>query len=200
MRYRSLSGSVRAVLLSFAGLVFGGVLALFVMAPGADGQPKTAEQKSADLVSAASVSVDPVQGYYSRGEAVRKRAAEVLEQVPFPPGRNSAASLNWDWQGDLTEGDVQELVQANAKCDWVLYAADTAAKRELTREELAILADLPAWSAVRKSATQQHLKRAVEGIRSGDWEAARTFLQFCRKPNKAPRPVVYPITEDPGKQ
>ena len=50
---------------------------------------------SAALASGPALNVGIEGGWYRDPEAVRRRAAEVIAEIPHPPGPKSAASLPW---------------------------------------------------------------------------------------------------------
>lgn len=72
------------------------------------------------------------------------------EEIPLPPGVNTAASLDWPAQaesGPIRTDDVRRLLQANAARDWIWYAAH----HELTPAERKIVLQISDWSALRGS-------------------------------------------------
>lgn len=75
---------------------------------------------SAALASGPTLNVGIKGGWFREPKAVRRRAAEVIPEIPHPPGPDSAASLPWgegEQMSSLSEGDIQLMVQVNAMCD-----------------------------------------------------------------------------------
>jgi hypothetical protein len=142
--------------------------------------------RSASLATAPALTWDPAARIDYVGEAVRRRAEEVMADVPFPPGRNSAAGLSWgthEQMSTLAEADIQLMVQLNAMCDWLRYAVESAELGQLAPATRTILADLPRWPAVRRLPWHPDLAEAAASIESGDIGPLRALLRHCRRPD-----------------
>lgn len=138
---------------------------------------------SGRLAARPALSLAVEHGWFRDPEAVRRRAAEVIRDVPHPPGRQSASSLSWgqgEQMSSLSEGDIQLMVQANAMCDWLSYALDCAEKGELPYVGCIVLGDLPRWPAMRGGWYEQSVPEAVEAIESGDLARLRELVMRCR--------------------
>jgi len=175
----------------FLALALGASVSLLVSAVSdqAEGQPANAAEKSARLTQAPQASFNPADGFYTTAAASRLRAREVMQQVPFPPNRNSADRLAWENQGSLAEGDIELLVQSNAMCDWLQYAADQASAGQVETEVKAVLRGLPAWPAIRSLPFNQQLGEAVEAVQANEYAPLRALLKVCEPPKKASRPA-----------
>jgi hypothetical protein len=137
----------------------------------------TLAEKSAVLAAAPALSFDAAEGFYGDGEAVRRRAKEVIADVPCPPDRNSAAALSWgdhEQMTSLVESDIQLMVQLNAMSDWLHYTVETAASGQLIPDIQDVLAHLPQWPAVRQLPWSDGLAAAI-------WRAApETSARYAR--------------------
>ncbi len=105
------------------------------------------------------------------------RAQAVMEtEVPFPPGLDSASRLDWRRQtetGALSMADVRALVQSNALCDWIRFAAVD----DLTGEQRTIVSQLASWPTSRGSAwTVELLQPVIDALLAGDREPALAFV------------------------
>ena len=182
----SRASSYRTIrLLAIVGVA--GFATTAVFGDQADSESRTPAEKSAALSAAPNLTFDPSAGLYVAESAIRARAEQVMPSVPFPPNRNSAASLDWGRQGALTEGDVQHLVQVNAMCDWVAYVADAAESGDarLREDILRVMRDVPRWPAVRDLPFVAQLREAVRSLESGDWRPMRDVRdRWCTKPVK----------------
>jgi hypothetical protein len=116
-------------------------------------------------------------------------AAEYGEDVPLPPGWNSAAKLDWSKQNGgqaVSTTDIQSLVQHNAIADWISYAAR---QPSLTADERTILAQVPDWAVVRGSQWGEDVLRPmVQAVLSGDRSAATRFADGQARIQALPRP------------
>src|SRR4051812_23958378 len=106
----------RTLLFMTTAVLLACLAALTSMDENARSQTPGPSEKARHIASGPDLSFDPSLGYFRTTDEIRARAAAVIESVPFPPDRNSARELPWDRQGELAEGDVQLLVQANAMC------------------------------------------------------------------------------------
>ncbi len=143
---------------------------------------------SGTLESRPALSLGLEHGWFRESEAVRRRAAEVIGEVPHPPGHCSASSLAWgdgEQMSSLSEGDIQLMVQANAMCDWLTYALRCAEKGQLPSVVRVVLGDLPRWPAMRGSRYEQAVPEAVEAMDAGDFAKLRGLVTRCRGPQRA---------------
>jgi hypothetical protein len=123
-------------------------------------------------------------GWYRGAQAVRERAAQVIAEIPHPPGLSSASALSWDdgEQMSSVEGDIQLIVQLNAICDWIRHAVE----RRLIGDDIQpglweVLAALPAWPAIRRSVWSRALADAVVAARAGDPVPLQREVERCAK-------------------
>ena len=82
-------------------------------------------EMSRALTGRPTLSLAVEHGWFRDPGAVRRRAAEVIAEIPHPPGHGSASRLSWgegEQMSSLSEGDIRLMVQANAVCDWLSYA------------------------------------------------------------------------------
>jgi len=150
----------------------------------------TLAEKSAVLAAAPALSFDAAERFYGDGEAVRRRAKEVIADVPCPPDRNSAAALSWgdhEQMTSLVESDIQLMVQLNAMSDWLHYTVETAASGQLITDIQDVLAYLPQWPAVRQLPWSDGLAAAIVASRSGDIGPLRALLRYCPPDPGLPR-------------
>jgi hypothetical protein len=141
-----------------------GAILLLAVNDRAEGGPPSPIELASRLEEAPVESFDPASGVFVEVAAVRAEAAAVMAEVPFPPARNGAAELDWAAQGALTRGDVQLLVQANAMCDWIEYALETAQIGQLSSSTRTVLQSIPAWPAMRTLPFHHQLSEAIAAV------------------------------------
>jgi hypothetical protein len=144
---------------------------------GAGPPPVTPMQKSEALADPAR-SLGTVVLFAFEPADVPAVAAAYSDDVPLPPGLNSASSLAWarqDQGARLSSVDIHTLLQHNAIGDWITYAARGA---QLTEAERAIIGQLPDWFVVRGTSWAEDILRPmVQSILSGDLSSAKQYAE-----------------------
>lgn len=139
---------------------------------------------SAALVSGPALNLGIESGWFRDPDAVRRRAAEVIAAIPHPPGPKSAASLRWgegEQMSSLSEGDIQLMVQANAMCDWLIYALRCAQADEIPPVARIVLSHLRSWPALRGGRREHELEAAVKAVESADLTGLRALAERCQR-------------------
>jgi hypothetical protein len=164
-RFRVLIGAGGIAALAAAALALGGGGA----SPASAADPSVAAQaealREAQLPSqAASVAHDP-------GPDAARRAAELAGQVPLPPGE-AFDDIVWD-NGELSDLDIQGLLEMNAACKWWLANADHP-----TGQTARVVAAIPDWPTMREG--DRHVLTTTMAAPDGSALAAQ-FLAQCRR-------------------
>ena len=144
----------------------------------------TLTEKSAALASRPALSVGIEGGWFRDPDAVRRRAAEVIAEIPHPPGRKRASALRWgesEQMSSLSEGDIQLIVQANAMCDWIVYALQCADAGEIPPVAHTVLSQLARWPALRGRRFEHELEAAVKGLEASDLTGLRALVERCQR-------------------
>lgn len=160
-----------------AAVGVGGValLATVALALGGGGAtPATAaDQSGADQASALTTAALPVRGasvVYPPGAPAERRAAELAGQVPLPPGE-AFDDLDWN-NGELTDLDIQGLLEMNAACKWWIANADRP-----SAESAEVVAAIPSWPTMRDGERHRIVAALAEPKPS---EFAVQVLAACR--------------------
>jgi hypothetical protein len=162
------------------GLAVAGVCFAVMLAEtphGAGANPPTNGQKSALLVTASPIGAVP-NAIHADATSAALKAAEILDDIPLPPGPVVAGSLDWSQQGDVSDADIQFLLQFRASCDWLRYADRGSG---LSDEDLRVLHDIPNWSAFRSTRLQARFAEIIGAFDKGDSSLMRHWLDInCR--------------------
>jgi hypothetical protein len=106
---------------------------------------------------------------------MRERAAVLMEGIPFPPGRNSAAGYAWSGiEGGLFDADIRNLVQYRASCDWFRHVLDHGA---LGEEERTILAQIPQWLVFRDAPFRTVVESLIAEAFAGNFTPMRQHVE-----------------------
>ncbi len=154
-------------------------------------------EMSAALADRPALRLGVEHGWFRDSEAIRRRAAEMIAEIPHPPGHRTASSLAWgegEQMSSLSEGDIQLLVQANAMCDWLHHALERAEGGEVPPVVGIVLRHLPHWPAMRGGRMARDLQAAVDATEAGDLSLLRELGERCRR---RPEPAVQPSSSSP---
>lgn len=153
----------------------------------AESAAPTKWQRAALLAVKPPLTYNPVHGIYADGPSAARRAAEAMQEVPLPEGRNSAARLPWGNQmatGALTEGDIKFLVQFNSACDWLHEVLEV--REGLTLEQQSIVETIPDWPSVRGSEVATKQREIIAAALVGDYEPLKGWTgRNCAPPTPA---------------
>ncbi len=145
----------------------------------------TLAEMSSALASRPALSVDIEGGWFRDPDAVRRRAAEVIAEIPHPPGPKRASALAWgegEQMSSLSEGDIQLMVQANAMCDWIINTLKCAEAGQIPSVAHTVLSELPRWPAIRGGRSQHELEAAVKGLEASDLTGLRVLAERWQLP------------------
>lgn len=164
-RLRALVGAGGIGVLAAAAVAVGGGGA----APASAADPPAVAQAEALTDAAlperaASVVNDP-------GSPAARRAAQLAGQVPLPPGE-AFDDIDWD-NGELSDLDIQALLEMNAACKWWLANADAP-----TKQTARIVAAIPGWPTMRDG--DRHAMTVAMASPEGS-ELAAQLLAQCRR-------------------
>lgn len=140
------------------------------------GQPSPVAQ-SANLVDAPPIRpATEGRGTHAPAEAAAVAQTIGALEVPLPPGLDAAANLRWESQNQgqpIAEDDMRFLLQHNAACDWLRFAATN----DLTDDQRTIVEQLPDWSALRGGLwTEKFLRPIVADVLAGNRAAVEVFV------------------------
>lgn len=160
-------------------LIGGGGLATLlaaVIAVGGGGvTPATAsDQPAAEQATELATATLPARAtsnVHEPGGEAAERARELAGQVPLPPGE-AFNDIQWD-NGELSDLDIQALLEMNAACKWWVANADHP-----TPETAEVVAAVPSWPTMRTGERHRIVAAMAEPKPS---EFATELLASCRK-------------------
>jgi len=146
--------------------------------PGPSARGEEKRSQAAELAEAPAVTFESPQRVYAGGGEAGEAARRAADAIPLPEGGNFHG-IRWeDVEGELTDADVQHVLEYNAACQWLRAARDEREAR-LARE---VLREVGRWSALRMASSgavwrevAQDLERSGEGVHEavlGDCDAA----------------------------
>ncbi|MEH3053823.1 MAG: hypothetical protein PGN13_07410 [Patulibacter minatonensis] len=156
-----------------AAIVGGGIaiLGAAAIAVGSGAQAVAADPADVGQAKALGHIDAPVgAGAANRSGSARARAAKVSGQVPLPKGE-SFDDIQWE-NGELSDADIQGLLEFNAACKWWLADADGTSK-----DAPVVVAQIPSWPTMREG--QRH-EIAAAMVPGGDAGLAADTVAYCR--------------------
>lgn len=151
------------------------LLAVTIAVGGGGVAPATASEQSAGE-QAAELADAQVPGRAEStvnepGWPAARRASQLAGQVPLPPGE-AFDDINWS-NGELSDLDIQALLEMNAACKWWIANADRP-----STEVAGVVAAIPDWPTMRDG--DRH-RMAVAMAAEQPSELSAQLLASCRK-------------------
>ena len=130
------------------------------------------DSRAETLAVAADLDFSPRHGYFDDHVAAAAHARALVKDIPLPCHHPAVASIDWQAQGPMSDGEMRALLQFRATCDWLRERIANGSSQASDN----LLATLAAWPTHRGGATEEALRRVAARARAGDLEPAKRFV------------------------